>query len=259
MTQDGPPAAEHGPTEHHRMPHLSEHIPGHQWPIEKLPGWLRKTAAENRWPVTIGVLAAVVLQIVLPDNYGLSPRYLLPGLEGVLLVVLVVANPVRLQREHRFIRWASLGLTLVLGFANFTSIVRLINQILHHTTPPGGVPPDYVIKLLGSGVAIWFTNIIVYALWYWEFDRGGPFARADGARPYPDFLFPQMSDPSKARPDWNATFVDYAYLSFTNSTSFSPTDTMPMTSWAKLAMASQSLVSLATIGLVVARAVGILP
>ena len=112
--------------------------------------------------------------------------------------------------------------------------------------------------LLASGAAIWGTNIIAFALWYWELDRGGPAARALGHRPHPDFLFPQMTTPDVSDPDWEPRFADYLYVSFTNATAFSPTDTMPLSRWAKLAMMIQSVIALATVAMVLARAINIL-
>jgi hypothetical protein len=121
------------------------------------------------------------------------------------------------------------------------------------------IPIQYTAAvLLGGGAAIFLTNVIAFGIWYWELDRGGPFARQAGKHPYPDFLFPQMSDPGNARPDWRPTFVDYLYVSFTNVVAFSPTDTMPLARWAKGMMTIQSLVSMTTIALVIARAVNIL-
>jgi uncharacterized membrane protein len=233
------------------LPQMPEHVPGLHWKTGALPGWLRKTEGENRWPATITVLVAIVLQVVIPDRYALHPRLLLPILEGVLLLALIAANPVRLQRAHPAIRAGSLALTVLMAVANFASVVFLIDQILRHHA-------SNATALLGGGVDIWITNIIVFSLFYWEFDRGGPAARAEGTRPYPDFLFPQMMDPSKAHESWEPTFVDYLYLSFTNSTAFSPTDTMPMVPWAKLVMLFQSMISLVTVALVAARAVNIL-
>lgn len=247
------PGAQHAAGAH--PPHLNQHVPGLHWEIGKLPAWLRETAGERRWPVTIGVVLAIVMQVVLPDRYALQPKLLLPALEGVLLLGLVAANPVRFQREHPIVRWMSLGMTIFIAVANLTSIARLITEIVHHKA---GQPSVDAVTLLGSGLAIWITNVVVFALIYWEFDRGGPFSRAAARDPYPDFLFAQMTDPSKAPPDWEPTFVDYAYLSFTNSTAFSPTDTLPMSSWAKMTMMVQSGVSLVTIALVAARAVNIL-
>ena len=100
--------------------------------------------------------------------------------------------------------------------------------------------------------------MIVFALWYWEFDRGGPAARALGTDPYPDFLFVQMTSPKLAPPDWEPAFADYLYLAFTNAAAFSPTDVMPLSRWAKLAMTVQSAISILTVALIVARAVNIL-
>jgi hypothetical protein len=238
------------------LPHITPHVPGLHWGTGRIPAWLRETAGEPRWPVAIGVILAIALQLALPDRYAVQPKYLLPALETALLVGLIAANPVRLQREHPIIRWMSLAMTILIGLANFGSIIRLINQILRGVK---NAPPNYSTLLLGSALAIWITNMLVFALMYWEFDRGGPFSRAQARKSYPDFLFTQMSDPSKAPENWEPTFIDYAYLSFTNSTAFSPTDTLPLASWAKLMMMTQSIVSLVTIALVAAKAVGILP
>lgn len=100
------------------------------------------------------------------------------------------------------------------------------------------------------------TNVIAFALWYWECDRGGPIARAAGRRPRLDFRFPQMEDPD-GHLDWEPHFLDYFYLSFTNATAFSPTDVMPMSRWAKMLMLSQSAVSLVTLAVVISRAVSL--
>ena len=119
-----------------------------------------------------------------------------------------------------------------------------------------GIRDPVTLLLAGSG--IWLTNVIVFALWYWQFDRGGPVARALGVKPYPDFLFPQQTAPDIAPPDWEAEFVDYLYLSFTNATAFSPTDVMPLSRWTKMTMLVQAAASLLIVALVVARAVNIL-
>ena len=113
-------------------------------------------------------------------------------------------------------------------------------------------------SLLATGAAIWFTNVIAFGLWYWEFDRGGPVARAYARQILPDFLFVQMQNPELAPVEWEPGFLDYFYLSFTNATAFSPTDVMPLSRWAKLTMMTQALVSLVTLALVIARAVNIL-
>ncbi len=105
---------------------------------------------------------------------------------------------------------------------------------------------------------MWVTNVIAFALWYWEFDRGGPVHRAAGTVQHPDLMFPQMASPQLAAADWEPYFTDYLYLSFTNATAFSPTDVMPLARWAKMAMLVQSAVSLSIGALVIARAINIL-
>jgi hypothetical protein len=116
-------------------------------------------------------------------------------------------------------------------------------------------------SLLITGGAIWLTNVVVFGLWYWDFDRGGPVARAlNTTKRYPDFQFVQMvSPPEMVPPDWEPAFVDYLYLAFTNAAAFSPTDVMPLSRWAKIAMTVQSVISIVTVGLVVSRAINILP
>jgi uncharacterized membrane protein len=220
-----------------------------------LPAWRRRTRGELRWPVSVTVVVAIVLQILLPDQLSLRPLpgWLMPALEGGLLVGLAISNPVRIEHRARFVRWGSLVLIFVLTSANATSAVLLVREILtgHAGNSPG--------PLLASGAAIWATNVIAFALWYWEFDRGGPVHRAHGTFQYLDFLFPQMTVNDLTPPDWEPYFVDYLYLSFTNATAFSPTDVMPLARWAKLTMLVQSAVSLALAALVIARAINILP
>lgn len=217
-----------------------------------VPSWLRPGDPENRWPVLIAILAAIVIQHSIPVQYTVLPRWPLIIMELLLLVVLLLTNPVRLSKETAIGKWASLILTAAITVDNTASAV-----ILHHRILTGEVSNNAAV-LLGSGAAIFVTNIIAFGIWYWELDRGGPFARHAGAQPYPDFLFPQMSDPSNAKPDWRPTFVDYLYVSFTNVVAFSPTDTMPLARWAKGMMTVQSMVSMSTIALVIARAVNVL-
>jgi len=219
----------------------------------RVPAWLRRTPGEKRWPVTLTIVVAIVLQLVLPGRLVLHPIpiWLLPSLEGALLVGLIVANPVRIERRTQVIAVASIVLTLLITFANAASAVLLIREILNGIT-------KHAVPLLTSGAAIWLTNVIAFALWYWEFDRGGPVNRAQGLARYPDLMFPQMASPQLAPPDWEPWFLDYLYLSFTNATAFSPTDVMPLVRWAKMTMLVQSAVSLALVVLVVARAVNIL-
>jgi uncharacterized membrane protein len=216
------------------------------------PAWRRATHGEPRWAVTAVILLAVALQLMLPHRLSLQPFWVLPALELALLAGLVAANPRRVEPRSRWLRWVGLTLMGVISVANGWSAVRLVEGLVNGTEGA-----DAGLLLLTGG-GIWLTNVIVFALWYWEWDRGGPMARVLGHHQFADFLFVQMQSPDTAPPDWEPAFLDYLYLSFTNSTAFSPTDVMPLSRWAKMLMMLQSSVSLVTVVLVVARAVNIL-
>jgi hypothetical protein len=217
-----------------------------------VPAWLRRTKGESRWPVTITIVVAIALQLVLPEYLVLQSRWLLPGLELAVLLALVVANPTRVNRESPVLRIAGLALTGLLIVANAWSAGQLGYELVR------GRGEGDAGSLLAIGAAVWFTNVISFALLYWEFDRGGPVARAYARRTVPDFLFVQMQIPELVAKDWEPEFIDYLYLSFTNATAFSPTDVMPLSRWTKMIMLTQALVSLITVVLVIARAVNIL-
>jgi len=168
---------------------------------------------------------------------------------------LLLVNPGRVNREERVLRVLGLGLVSAASAANAVAAGVLIYDILTKHAALGSMSPA---RLLLTGGAVWLTNVVVFALWYWELDSGGPAARANNTRQHPDFLFPQMTAPEQARHDWEPGFADYLYVSFTNATAFSPTDTMPLTRWAKLAMMFQAMISVALVALVVARAINIL-
>jgi len=216
------------------------------------PAWQRVTEGEPRWPVSLAVVVVIALQIVLPTRVAFRPRWLLPALQGLMLVGIVVANPRRITEESKRLRGATIALIGLSSLANAWSAGRLIVHLVNGTL--GFRSPT---RLLLTGAAIWITNVIVFALWYWESDRGGPSGRAQGER-YPDFLFAQMQSPELSPPGWEPGFVDYLYLSFTNASAFSPTDVLPLSRWAKMAMMLQAAVSLSTVALVVARAVNVL-
>jgi uncharacterized membrane protein len=195
---------------------------------------------------------AIALQLLLPARLTVGPTWLLPALEGALLIGLSFASPRELEHEHRVRRGVALGMTALVSFANIWSLYELIHFLLHHNVGSNGR------QLLFAGVLIWLTNFLIFGLWYWELDRGGPGKRASGNDEAPDFLFPQMTDDTIEPIDWRPQFIDYAYVSLTNAAAFSPTDTMPLTPMAKMVMGIQSIVSLVTIGLIVSRAVNIL-
>jgi uncharacterized membrane protein len=206
---------------------------------------------EPFWPAQVTVLAAIALQFVLPDRLTVGPVWLIPGLEGVLLIGLFFATPNMLEFEHPRRRRLALGMIAFVSAGNIYGLVELSKFLLHTTVVQGP-------HLLISGIVIWLTNFLIFGLWYWELDRGGPGKRASGDDLVPDFLFPQMSDDTIEPRDWRPRFIDYLYVSLTNATAFSPTDTMPLTPMAKSIMGVQSLVSLVTLGLIVSRAVNIL-
>jgi uncharacterized membrane protein len=214
--------------------------------------WGIESKGEPGWPARLAVLVAIALQLTLPERLirDLGNRALIPSLEGLLLVVLLIANPRRISPEQTRLRIIGIALIALITVANIVSLVELIHALLYGSRA-GGRP------LIYASVPIWLTNVIAFGLWFWELDRGGPAARQHPRHRRPDFLFPQMSTPGSA-PGWVPDFLDYLYTSFTNATAFSPTDTMPLTIWAKLLMMLQSFASLVTVAVVVSRAVNIL-
>ena len=185
--------------------------------------WGITSHGEPRWPALLAVLAAVALQLVLPDSLiqGLGNRALIPALEGVLLLVLLITNPGRISTEESRLRIIGVALIALITVANVVSLIELLHALLYGSKT-GGRPLVY------ASVPIWLTNVIVFGLWYWELDRGGPAARRMPEHRRPDFLFPQMSTPGSAP------------------------------GWAKLLMMLQSLASLVLVAVVVSRAVNIL-
>jgi hypothetical protein len=229
-----------------------ERLLGFELDPQHLPAWLSRTKGEHRVPVALAIIVLITLQVNLASDLVFQPWYLMPALEVALLVVLLLASPTRITRESTMLRIVGLALVGVASVATLWSGFRLARGLI------AGDVGDDAIELLVSAALVWFTNVIVAALWYWEFDRGGPAARANGRNPYPDFLFPQMTAPELARKDWEPTFPDYLYLSFTNTTAFSPTDILPLSRWAKMAMMLQSAGSLVLVALVIARGVNTL-
>ena len=222
-----------------------------------LPGVGKHHVREPRWPASLAVIVALVLYVTLPERLTLGPTWLFPLLTILLLAPLSFVAPHRHGQEPHWQRAVAIGLIALINLANVGSLGLLIYALLHGTKAEGQ-------QLLIAAVELWLTNVIVFALWYWEMDRGGPGARLrkPDEQDDPSFLFPQMqssmlSDTRRSAP-WRPAFIDYLYVAFTNATAFSPTDTMPLTPWAKLLMLVQSLASLLIVALVAARAVNIL-
>lgn len=220
--------------------------------LPELPHWHRPHIGEHRWPVSFVVLVVIVLQFLLPKSLSLKSQPIICVVEGVLALTLFAISPGRIS-QHRNATWRiGVTLTAVMTASNIASAIHLLQRLIDGTIKSPA-------SLLAFGGSIWLTNMVVFSLWYWEFDRGGPGARAEALDPYPDFLFPQMSDPQYSPSDWKPTYFDYLFTSYTNASAFSPTDVMPLTRWAKMLMMVQSATSLVTVGLVIARAVNILP
>lgn len=211
---------------------------------------------EPRWPVALSIsffiAVTIVLRVYQPKRETLGPHWLVPAVEIALLVVLLLADPGRVTRRSRWLRPLAIVLVLALAAAALASTGVLIRDLII-----GGKVTTSATALLASGALIWLGNVLVFGLLYWLLDSGGPLARYRGDRPYPDFAFSQQLSPELAPPGWRPQYVDYLVLGLTTSTAFSPTDVMPMRTWAKLTMALQSLIALTVVGLVIARAVNI--
>lgn len=219
--------------------------------------------AEHRWPAAVALIVALALYATLPSSFFPPLRYAVVGIGLVLLIPLFTVNPVRLRRETRLTRWLSVGQTLLLLLANQVALVQLVIQLVSTGASDGP-------NLLLAALQVWITNVIVFALLYWELDRGGPVARTQEKRdnlPMADFRFPQDEDHdavsevavrSSVRLNWTASFVDYLYFSASNSMAFSPTDSMPLSHRAKLLMMFESFAGFVILALVIARAVSLL-
>jgi hypothetical protein len=220
-----------------------------QFETERLRDRLER--GDPLWPVQLAVGATIALHLTLSEKVLVGPRWLIPSIEGVLLVILIVIAPARATGRSLRVRRFAL---FVVGFVTLTTVISLV--LLVHFLINGGKPGGH--SLILSGLVLWATNVLIFAVWYWEMDRGGPVVRYQHRDAMPDFQFPQMENPKFAPDGWMPGFLDYFYTSLTNSTAFSPTDTMPLTQTAKILMGVQGVSALVTVGLVVARAVNIL-
>jgi uncharacterized membrane protein len=204
---------------------------------------------EPRWPAFAAMFAAGCLYLALPQSLAVGPRWWLL----VIIFVLLIPMEASYRRGRR-------DITKILAFiasgvitaAMIASLVILIVDLPSHRESPE--------KLLVAAVALWVTNVLVFALWYWKLDAGGPLAREklQGRRIGSSFLFPQMLNLDDGNPPWSPNFMDYLFLAFNTSTAFSPTDTAVLARWAKLGTMLQSLISLTIVALLAARAVNIL-
>lgn len=218
-------------------------------PVSKKAKPAVKNEPEPRWPGFLALLAGAGLHYALPPRLSVGPDWALPVVIAVLLVVVMATHSKGLSE---WARWLTFAAVVALTLALITSLALLIQGLPAHKDRP--------TELLRSASVLWITNVLVFALWYWKLDAGGPTGRDlhTGEEPIASsFLFPQMM---KHPPDltWSPEFIDYLFLAFNTSTAFSPTDTPVLSRWAKVLMMVQSLISLATVVLLAARAVNIL-
>ena len=208
---------------------------------------------EPRWPALIAIIAIGGIYMALPSEIRMGPRWLLPGAVGLLTAVTVVSH---IGKHHFLNRSFGFVVSGVVTLGMIVSLSLLVGALPAHKE----LPKDLLI----SAAFLWFTNILVFALWYWRLDAGGPHGR-DSRFGHPDgaFLFPQMTMPPVAKAmagqhGWSPNFVDYLFLAFNTSTAFSPTDVPVLERWAKVLMMIQSLISLMVLALLAAHAINIL-
>jgi uncharacterized membrane protein len=199
------------------------------------------------------VVAATALYVGTPHRGRVPGWWIGPVLQLGLLGILIAQDRGRIDRRSASLHRMMVALLVVMTAGTVLSVVVLAYDIL---VALKGVTATV---LLGRGAAIWVENVIVFSLWYWQFDRGGPAERAAGSPVPPSFAFPEDATPELAPAGWRPAYPDYLYLAYTNSTAFSPTDTLPVRRWAKLTMMIQSTLSLVIAILVLARAINILP
>jgi hypothetical protein len=221
------------------------------------PGTGRALAAgpgEHWWPVAAAIIVVAGLHVALPARYRVQPAWLVPTVLLVLLAVLIIGDPGRIDRQKAWLRIITSAVIAVITLANLLAAVRLVVEILTNNklfaNHPGG--------LLAAGAVIWATNVIAFALWYWDLDRGGAAARAH--RPYdnPAFVFPEMQHTEYVSATWVPRFVDYLSLAFWTATAISPTDISAIRPWAKLLMMLEASGSIVLAALVIARAINVL-
>lgn len=200
---------------------------------------------EPRWPAFVALMAGACLHYALPSRLSVGPDWALVVLMGLLLIPILESNR---RRKYETARALTFVATAALTLALIASLALLIEGMPYHKDAP--------VELLRSASVLWITNVLVFALWYWKLDAGGPLGRDRATGPIrSSFLFPQMA---KQPPDtdWSPEFLDYLFVAFNTSAAFSPTDTPVLDGWAKVLSMLQGLVSLTTIAVLAARAIG---
>jgi len=218
------------------------------------PGRPGREVGESRWPMALAVLAAGGLRAALPAQLRSGDaRWAFIAILVVLLAVLIIGDPGRIDRDSTWLRVMTGTLIGLISAVNAAAAIRLVAGIID-----GVAFSNNANILLASGGAVWLSNVITFGLWYWDLDRGGAAARARGTGRSPAFVFPEMTHSEYVGPGWYPKFVDYLNLSFTTAMAFSPTDVSAIKPWAKLMMMAEAAISLLVAILVVSRAVNIL-
>lgn len=207
----------------------------------------KQTLKEPRWPAFVGMLAASAVYLALPEPLSVGPGWSLLAIIVLLMIPIVISDR---RGDHKVTRALTLMANVIITLAMIAALVHLVRGIPAHLETPQA--------LLRSAAALWMANILIFALWYWKLDGGGPLQRErPGGLANTSFLFPQMARESHDE-SWTPHFIDYLFLAFNTSTAFSPTDTAVLSRWAKAGTMLQSLISLTIIALLAARAVNIL-
>ena len=210
---------------------------------------------EHWWPVTLAIVVAAFLHVALPAKYRVDPAWVVPAVLLALLAALIAGDPGRIDRQKTWLRIVTGVVIALMTLANLLAAARLVADILTNNklfaAHPGG--------LLAAGGVVWVTNVIAFGLWYWDLDRGGAASRAHHPQANPAFIFPEMPHTQYVPATWVPKFIDYLSLGFWTATAFSPTDISAVRPWAKLLMITEAAVSLGIAGLVIARAINILP
>lgn len=217
-----------------------------------VPSWKRETAPESRWPAFVATLVVIAGQWWVSSALALRPDWLFPAVSAVLLGASVAVYLPEREEPSKLARNLSIGLVGVLVAANVVGLGLLVRGVFVGSALQPG-------ELLLAGLALWVTNVAVFALVYWELDGDGPEARSDGYADYPDLVFPQQQADQQglAPADWKPMFPDYLYVSLTSATAFSPTDAMPYSKRAKLVMGLESSICFTVLAMIVARAINI--
>ena len=209
---------------------------------------------EHWWPVALAILVVAFLHVALPARYRVDPAWVVPAVLIVLLAVLIIADPGRIDRQRTWLRVMTGVVIAFITLANTYAAARLIDDIITNNK----LFANNATGLLATGGVVWATNVIAFGLWYWDLDRGGAAARAHHPDANPAFVFPEMLHTQYVGTNWMPKFVDYLSLGFWTATAFSPTDVSAVRPWAKLLMIIEAIASIGIGALVISRAINIL-